>query len=240
MSAEQAEGLAECFRAWLADNPDCNGWGLAWYFAAEFVERFHTSHGYRVDVIEHEGLGYYGLAVVGPGCLGAAPAWVGRFTMHGDVENWETGGAGDHGLETIAMVSRGRTAESLVSAVIAHLGLMAYPSQAHRACRHRHRGPSFVLIFGILARLALRNEPRIAVRSVVRTPEGGGFSGERIDDYHDRSGYYSVGRDGREVLVLRGDGVLLTPGREESLWERYMAGETIGTLVRSIEKRLGL
>ena len=34
------------------------GWGLAWYLAAEVMERFYASHGIAAVEIEKEGLGY--------------------------------------------------------------------------------------------------------------------------------------------------------------------------------------
>ena len=33
-----------------------HGWGLAWYLAAEFCQRFHASHGITPRTIIHEGL----------------------------------------------------------------------------------------------------------------------------------------------------------------------------------------
>ena len=50
-------------------------------------------------MIAKEGLGYYGIMLTQVGCPvePASTKPYGRLTMAGDVENWRTGGPGDHG-----------------------------------------------------------------------------------------------------------------------------------------------
>jgi len=35
--------------------------GLAWFLAYQFCQRYYVSHGIVPNVIDHDGLGYYGI-----------------------------------------------------------------------------------------------------------------------------------------------------------------------------------
>ena len=85
--------------------------------------------------------------------------------MTGDVENWSTGGPGDHGLELAGRAEAGEPVEPLIAEAIAHLDLPA---------------------------------------------------------------------------VLAGDGRVLRSQDYDSLWERYMQGETEGMLLKWLEGELKL
>ena len=76
--------IATAFEQYRARKLD--GWGLAWFLAAEVCERFYRSHGIVPTVIEREGLGYYGIELEELVCR-ARPEQhpsLGRFTMAGE------------------------------------------------------------------------------------------------------------------------------------------------------------
>jgi hypothetical protein len=238
------DGLIESFRRWHSTNPDCNGWGLAWYFAAEFVGRFHVSHGHEVYVIKQEGLGYYGIAVgtpAAPRCIEREPRIIGRFTMAGNVENWSTGSPGDHGLQAVRLVVAGADPADLMPEVVRHLGMGPHPSQRHRACRHRHRGSSYVLVVNVIAQIALRHSTAVAIDSLVDLRRTTLTDPDAQAGGKDPPGYFRLrGLPGDEIAVS-GDGRVISGGRlSKSLWEQYMAGASVGTLVDEVERGIGL
>ena len=110
------------------------GWGLAWYLATELCRRFYESHGIVPHVCDHEGLGYYGILVEKLPCPvnGRGDNTLGRFTMHGDVENWIADGPGGHGLELIERAQRGEPVQPMVAECIRHFGLPPFPGR--RTC----------------------------------------------------------------------------------------------------------
>lgn len=85
------------FEHWrLVKSPD-RSWGLDWFLANEICKRFYASHGIVPWVIDHEGLGYYGIMLNQLQCKVSEKSCrpFGRVTMAGDVENWRTGGPGN-------------------------------------------------------------------------------------------------------------------------------------------------
>lgn len=91
------------------------GWGLAWYLATAIGERFYCSHGIAPSVLVHEGLGHYGMGIGYCGCLVKKQESLGRFTMGGNVENWRTGGPGDHGLKLEERAAAGELTSILIA-----------------------------------------------------------------------------------------------------------------------------
>ena len=216
------------------------GWGLAWYLAAELAQRFYISHSIAPTTIFHDGLGFYGIALDQLPCRQQRERLrLGRLTIHGDVENWSTGGPGDHGLKLAERAEAGEPVEPMIAEAIAHLGLPAIPKPSHLCCRHQRWGASAVLVFRLAAALALRHKGRI---DICNEPELLRRETATLDPNADQAehlGWTRLEAEGNSV-ALANDGRILVPVSEESLWVRYMRGEAEDGLLRWLEKQLGL
>jgi hypothetical protein len=213
-----------------------HGWGLAWCLAAEFCERFYASHGIVPHVIYHEGLGYYGIALETVPCAvhGHERQRLGRFTAMGDVENWLTGQPGDHGLKLTERLEAGEPVEGMVAEAIRYLAIPAYPERSHLHCRHKRWGDSYRLVFRIAALLALRFRGFDDGCSIWNAPEETERSAKRLDpnaDMKEHLGYFAFQRHGGRAAVIAGDGRVLEPSGEGSVWDRYMGGESVVEIV---------
>jgi hypothetical protein len=233
--------VSEEFARWRSNNPDVGGWGLAWFLASEFCTRFYVSHGIRPTVINHEGLGYYGLALEPVRCRvhGDRAATLGRLTMAGDVENWTTGGPGDHGLETIELCKHGAPTDALVEKAIWHMRLPAVPTKSHYACRHHRWGSSYVLSFNIAASLALRHEMgRVSISNAPEEVDRRIAAKDPLSKMKEHPGAFILRHRDRELLLV-GDGRVLGD-QPRDIWEEYMQGKSAETLVAEIEARIGI
>lgn len=205
--------MIDAYEYWKRAHGD--GWGLAWFLAAELVSRFHASHGLRAVVIHRDGLGYYGIALQHVPCrVHRQRTALGRLTMSGDVENWITGGPGGHGRELTARAEREPVAQ-LVPEAIAHLQLPPVPTASHLGCRHHRWGASAALVFRLTARLALRHDQRVHVdhdRAATRAARGL----EADADQGEHPGYTML-RSGGKRVVLVNDGRVLEPEAATSL-----------------------
>lgn len=234
--------LLMAYEAWRREGQ--HGWGLTWYLAAELCHRFYESHGIVPYVICHEGLGYYGIAVAHLPCKinGPQDKALGRFCIAGDVENWRTGGPGDHGLPLEARAEAGEPVAPMVAEAVAYLDLPAFPAKTHLNCRHKRWGASYVLLFHIAALVALRhgeavriwNEPWMTRRHAEELDLK--FSMQEHPGHLHFERHFSPGPD----VLIAGDGRILKPGGMRSLWHRYMQGESVSALARDVEKWLGL
>ncbi len=64
-------------------------WALAWYLAAELMQRLCISHGIAAVAIHREHMGYYGIVVRTCPCRVHREARdLGRLTAAGNVENY--------------------------------------------------------------------------------------------------------------------------------------------------------
>jgi len=220
-----------------------SGWGLAWYLSYEVCSRYYCSHGITPYVIDHEGLGYYGIALEYRACHAKDVRTLGRFTVQGDVENWRTGTPGDHGLELVERARRGEALSSLVQSAIRHLDLPLYPEKAHTYCHHKRRGQSYVLLWEVAALVALRDEDEVEIWNHAYHTQA--LASRHDPEYVPASepaellDYFLFDGDQRQVLV-RGDGAVILPAGAPSLWERYMRGESAGDLAVWVEDALGL
>jgi len=219
------------------------GWGLAWFLAAELCERFYRSHGICPQTLCREGLGYYGIGIQALPCrvrCGEGRS-LGRLTAHGNVENWRTGGPGDHGLNLVDRLRTGESVEPMVAETIRHLGLSPTPRTSHMNCRHKRWGDSYVLLFRVAAALALQhgeervtvwNDPYIAkIRARGLDPEA---------EMKEHPGYFSFeSNHGPGKVIIRGDGVVLRPSGQGSLWDLYMSGDSETDLLHLLERWLG-
>ena len=215
------------------------GLGLAWYLAAELMQRFYASHGIAAVEFEHEGLGYYGIGLVTEACgVHRHRKTLGRFSMHGDVENWQPGGPEEKRLNLSDRARDGEPVEPMVAEAIAHLGLQPKPKVSHRGCRHRRWGSSAVLVFRLAAALALRYNGGV---QIVNAPE---FMERIAGDLDPKKGKKEhLGwtlLSGKRDVILANDGRVLKPDGEESIWTRYMRGESEDTLLGWLEGELGL
>jgi len=126
----ECKDVLSLFEAWRVHDIHQNDWGLAWFLAYQFCRRYYASHGVVPHVIEHEGLGYYGIRLDYAQCrinqVEKSLETIGRLTCAGDVENWQTGGPGDHGLETSLLCQRGVPTSNLVLLAFKHIGLPTY------------------------------------------------------------------------------------------------------------------
>jgi len=235
----KATTLHDAFLDWLDAHEQ--GWGLAWYLAAELCERFYPSHGIVPHVIEQEGLGYYGIRLDTVRCPvhKGEEKTLGRFTMAGNVENWISGEPGDHGLKLEDRVSGGKPVGQIAAEAIQHLRLLPYPRTTHLNCRHKRWGASYVLMFRLAAIMALRYDGRISIWNHT-------FHTERLarelDPKHgmkEHLGHFLL-HSPRGRVFLAGDGRVLEPVGEASLWERYMSGHTVDELLDSVEAWLEL
>jgi len=229
--------LVRTFERWRSRHDQ--GWGLAWYLAAELCDRFYASHGIVPMTIEHEGLGYYGIVLAETKCPvhGPGQRQLGRLTMSGDVENWVTGSPGDHRLGLVDRVYAGESAASMVAEAIHHLELPPFPEKSHVNCRHKRWGDSYRLGFRVAALAALRNEgvaiwndPWHVVPGDSPAPSGHAMS--------EPPGNFLFRRRGRTV-ILAGDGRILEPTGQGSYWESYMRGTSEMDIVCRIEDWLG-
>ncbi|MDP5460059.1 hypothetical protein [Alishewanella sp. SMS8] len=95
--------LPSLFEQWRTIKGPKNSWGLSWFLASQLCRRFYASHGIVPWVICHEGMGYYGISLHKLPCKvnGIDNATLGRFSIAGNVENWLTGGPGDHACNLI-------------------------------------------------------------------------------------------------------------------------------------------
>lgn len=210
--------LQATFEKWRAQKREESGSRLAWYIAAEIVDRFYVSHGIRASSIQHEGLGYYGIQFSKVGCpvRHGKSKNLGRMTIQGNVENWISGSPGDHGLKLTSRLLAGEPTEPMIPDAIRHLQLPPFPSTPHTHCHHKRRGESFQLLFRVAALLAMED------RLHIDNGELAFYRGKSLDNLSqtpEHPGYFLFGK-----LVVRGDGFVLNPGKNCSLWELWMQG----------------
>ncbi len=209
-------------------------WALAWYLAAELMQRLYISHGIAAVAIHREHMGYYGIVVRTCPCRVHREARdLGRLTAAGNVENWRTGGPGDHGLELVDRFDAGEAVDSFVAEAIAHLDLPAVPPKSHYSCRHHRWGRSAVLVFTLVARLAVRHGRRVRIENADLLTRREAAALDPHADQREHLGWTVLWHEDQK-LVLANDGRCLEPSAG-SLWDRYMAGTSEARLVEWLE-----
>ena len=229
----------ELFNHWRNIKRPERSWGLAWFLAYEFCQRYYCSHGLVPLVIEHEGLGYYGMQLEAVRCKVKSNIDhpYGRLTMGGDVENWRSGSPGDHGLRTMGMCSAKISTEEIVQKAIAYMDIEAIPATSHINCRHKRWGASYVMCFEIATILALRNESE--EMSIWNHPFHTEQAIVEIDsnaNINEHPGGFLFTR-GKKKLLLSGDGRLLD-GSERNLWYCFMNGYGVLYLADLIQETI--
>ncbi len=227
------------FEHWRNVRDPKQSWGLAWFLASEFCKRFYASHGIVPWVINHDGMGYYGIAINKLPCTvnGQEDETLGRFTMGGDVENWRSGGTGGHGCALMNQCSDGVPTEQLVAAAIRHFEIPVLPAKSHFSCRHKRWGGSYEICFEVAAFLALRYEPdELAIwnhpdhiRELLVTHD------PKCQMKEHPGGFLFAAND--NIVCVAGDGRVLD-GSEQSLWVEYMSGKSLLELSDMILRRL--
>ena len=229
------------FEQWRANRIRRNEFGLAWYLANQFCQGFYRSHGIVPHVINKEGLGYYGMQLTELACKARPNAGnpLGRFTMCGNVENWLTGGPGDHGLKTQEMLEQGVPTAEIVSLAIEYLDIPVKPTRSHYSCRHHRWGSSYNLLFDIVTRLVLTHGDRdLIVANCPRDDYLGGLLRKKdpLWEMKEHLGGFYVSDNGVSLLIA-GDGRVLD-GSDRNIWHEYMSGVTTDTLVESLRWQL--
>ncbi len=235
------EDIYQNFENWRGAVGPQNGWGLAWMLAYEFCKRFYSSHGIVPRVIEHEGLGYYGIGLYHTPC-GVNPnrtECIGRFTMGGDVENWITGSPSDHGLLLTERLKAGEPLSSLLFDALRHMDIPTAPPRPHASCYHNKLGKQYEFVFHIATIIALRNDGIIQIwnddhqTSRIAMGKDSNFNNSEL------IGYFLFQHMNKQV-VISGDGRTICPSENDSLWDRYMRGVSPYDLAMEIEKELSL
>ena len=229
------------FEQWRANPREGNEFGLAWFLANEFCKRFYRSHGIVPHVINHEGLGYYGLQLTELACEARPRAGepLGRLTMYGNVENWLTGEPGDHGLKTHEMLKRGVATAEIVSLAIEYLDIRVTPTRSHYSCRHHRWGSSYILLFDIVTRLVLSHP---GSDLIVANSPGDEYLGLLMRKHEsclamkEHPGAFYLSANDRSVLIA-GDGRVLD-GSERNVWHEFMSGATTDSIVDSLRSQL--
>jgi len=227
------------FEHWRTIKRPEQSWGLAWFLASEFCRRFYASHGLVPWVIDHDGLGYYGISINHLPCSVNKDSEnpLGRFTISGDVENWRTGGPGDHACELVDRCSDGAQTEQLVLAAISHLDISPLPTKSHLNCRHKRWGGSYELCFEIATLVALQYEPKEI--QIWNHPD---HTKRAVADHDsnfrmkEHPGAFLFVSNDSEVCVT-GDGRILDES-QGNLWLEYMGGRSALELSDEIIQRL--
>lgn len=230
--------ITSLFESWRSVNKSNDGWGLAWFLAHQFCMRFYSSHGICPTVIEHDGLGYYGIQLKPILCKSSpkdAPI-LGRMTISGDVENWVTGGPGQPRLNTSGMSDTGSKLSDIVVAATRYMELPVTPQVSHIHCRHKRWGKSYELGFTIATIIALRN--RSSSIMIWNDPYHTSRVIADLDpqaQMNEHLGAFIFSGDQR--VVVTGDGRLLGD-QEVNYWHRYMQGESAYEISLEIERMI--
>ena len=229
------------FEQWRSNPREGNAFGLAWFLANEFCKRFYRSHGIVPHVINREGLGYYGIQLNELACEARPKSGepLGRLTMCGNIENWLTGGPGDHGLKTHEMLMQGVPTAEIVALAIKHMRLTITPTRSHYSCRHHRWGNSYVLLFDIMTRLVLTQpDSEIILANSPKDVYPGRLirKHDPLWDMKEHPGAFYVS-DQDVSMLIAGDGRVLD-GSNRNLWSEYMSGSTTDGLVRSLRGQL--
>jgi hypothetical protein len=162
---------------------------------------------------------------------------LGRFTIGGDVENWRTGGPGDHGCNLMERCGNGVPTEQLICAAVSHLAIPPIPPKSHLSCRHKRWGASYEMCFEIATLIGLRYEPgEIAIWN---HPEHTYQAIRSCDPNHqmrEHPGAFLFTK-GEKNICLAGDGRLLDCSLR-NLWTEYMSGKSTFELSDSIIRLL--
>jgi hypothetical protein len=183
-------------------------------------------------VIDHEGLGYYGIGLDHTRCAVHRNEFesLGRVTAAGDVELWKDGGPGGSSrLGLSERFFRGEDPDLLLQEGIEFLELKPLPRATHLNCRHKRWGESYRLMFTVAARVALR-APKSTIWNHRHHTE---MLGKKHDPDHrmkEHPGHFLFRGKGAPVFIA-GDGRVLLPEGEESLWTRHMKGESEDSIV---------
>jgi hypothetical protein len=231
---EDAMTVSVLFEHWRAVTKAQNNWGLAWFLANEFCRRFYSSHGIAPHLIEHDGLGYYGIQLVPIPCKvnGQEAEPLGRMSMMGDVENWAGTRPDEPHESLIRLCDSGAPTAELIRVATLMMAIPPLPSKPHVNCHHKRRGASYELLFEIATCIALRNPMHIINDPALAA---GYVSPKVLPARASETGVFAFGHSQRVVVL--GDGEVLGE-KNENLWIRYMRGESVEILAKWIEEKV--
>lgn len=239
-SKMESRSIDDHFKEWRENNIRINNWGLTWVIANEFAKRFYLSHGIVPQVTSHEGLGYYGITFDPVKCRvnHEHTKTLGRLTMFGNVENWQTGTPGDHGLNTIEMCERGSPFEEIVKQAISHLRFPDKPEETHLNCRHKRWGSSFLLLFEISTFLSLKYDHKtISIWNNIYHTQKYIDQLDPKADMPEHLGAFIFQHNGHQV-IFASDGRELSGNKKDNYWKRFMAGESAFSLYEDLTMKL--
>ncbi|MCB9482058.1 MAG: hypothetical protein H6680_09605 [Desulfobacteraceae bacterium] len=230
------------FNEWKLKNDTKNSWGLTWFLANEFCKRFYSSHGIAPYVICREGLGYYGIMFSRVLCSvnKGKERNIGRLSMGGNIENWESSTPGSHGFEAIKMFENTADLSAILKGAFEYMNLPAIPEKTHLNCRHKRWGESFMLMFEISTMLALKNESDGI--SIWNHPSMTEDEVKRLDPLCGMKEHLGafIFNSSKNKVIFASDGRELTGRTNENYWHRFMAGESSFDLYRDLLIKLGL
>jgi hypothetical protein len=232
--------VQQLFQYWrVLKRPD-NSWGLAWFLANEFCQRYYSSHGIIPFVIAKEGLGYYGILLESISCrVNKKKIGYGRVTMGGNFENWQSGGPGDHGFPAIEFCKDNMPTEEIVRKAIAYMGIEPLPKTSHYNCRHKRWGRSFELCFEIATILALQYESNeLSIWNHLHNTERLLAKLDPNVKQVEHLGAFLFD-SGEKKVLLAADGRLLD-GSGQNLWHMYMNGDSAFSLAEILKQKLEL
>lgn len=227
------------FEHWRHIKNPQHSWWLAWFLSNAICKRFYSSHGIVPWVIDHEGLGYYGITINHLPCPihSKKPEVIGRFTCNGNAENWRRGHPGDYGCKLTEHCSNGSSAEELLKSAISHFELPAFPEKSHLLCRHKRWGSSYEICFEIATIIALQHESE-----EIRIWNHPAHTRRQIKELDPKAkmeehpGAFLFVSGERQVCLL-GDGRLLEEPNQD-LWVQYMGGTSSAILANQIVRKL--
>ena len=239
VAEQDSDTVESLFARWRTASGRPMDWGLAWYLSREICHRYYRSHGIAPFVINHDGLGYYGIELTQLPCSSTGHSEhlvLGRMSMAGNVENWITGSPGDHGCDLFDVCNSGTVAEELVSRAIRHLRLPPIPAKPHNQCHHKRRGDSFVLLWEIATILALRadlgeSDLYLVANGLKSGQPFVGLDGPPVTYRKPAHFCFSGNRD-----IYVSDEGALCDGSGHNLWLRYMAGESPALLASWLQE----
>lgn len=135
------------------------------------------------------------------------------------------------------MCDEGVATEELIQQAIRHFRLEPFPPKTHLECRHKRWGASYELCFELATIIALTYENRVQIANHPVLIQREIDAQDPNRGMKENPGAFIIqGHENSKLLC--GDGRLLD-GSGENLWEKYMLGATIESLVKQLASGIG-
>lgn len=213
-------------------------WRLAWYLATALCERYYASHGLSPRVISHEGFHYYGIGLF-KNCTklkhsnSSIEEMLGRLSAYGNIENWKSSDQ----IPLSEQLQSGVPVSHLLSQAINCLQLPMKPKGSHTDCVHRWEATRHVMLFNLIARLAMSSRAEELV--IHNHPHEVHAVAKRLDPKYESTkskNYWLIQSDSKEVLISGSGRVIQPHGRH--LWEMYLKGAGYTELLEVLKSML--